>query len=563
MPSAIPYDDKNYLYRRVGALNNERSSWMTHWMELSKFLMPRTGRFLITDRNRGNKRHNNIYDNAATRALRVLGAGLMSGATSPARPWIRVVTADPDMMDSEAVKVWCAKVTQIILDIFQRSNTYRSLQNIYEELGAYGTGCMVMADDFESVIHQFPLTAGEYSIAQNWRGDVDTMSREFEKTVENLVGEFGYDNCSSFVKNSWDRGNYDTWAPVCHLIEPRKNRDDSKLDAKNMKYRSVYFEPDQRQNTVLRESGMKKFRALAPRWSISGGDIYGNSPGMEALGHVKEAQHNRLMKGTAIDYQVKPPLQIPTQLKNAPQSRLPGGEFYYDQTNPGGGVRSAFNVQLDVRTLMEDIQDIREQIDETFYVQLFLLLSSNDAVTSKLTATQVGEMKEEKLLMLGPVLERLHNELLSPLVGMTFDRAIETGLLPPAPEELNGKELNVEFVSVLAQAQRAISTNSTDRFVMNLGAIAQFKPGVLDKFDEDKWAEKYADMLGVDPELIVADDKVALIRKAKAQAAQQQAQVQTANVNADTAQKLGNTPTDGNNAATGILNNLMGYGGGQ
>jgi hypothetical protein len=80
---------------------------------------------------------------------------------------------------------------------------------------------------------------------------------------------------------------------------------------------------------------------------------------------------------------------------------------------------------------------------------------------------------------------------------------------------------------MLAHAQRAVGTNSIDRFVGNLGQIAQFKPDVLDKFDSDYWADAYSDMLGVDPQLIVASNQVALIRENRAkaqQAAQQQAQ---------------------------------------
>jgi hypothetical protein len=136
-----------------------------------------------------------------------------------------------------------------------------------------------------------------------------------------------------------------------------------------------------------------------------------------------------------------------------------------------------------------------------------------------MTATEVAERKEEKMLMLGPTVERLHNEELSPLVQRTFKRMLRANMLPPPPQELHGMTLQVEFISMLAQAQRAIGTNSIDRFVGNLGQIAAFAPGVLDKFDADDWADEYSDMLGVPPELVVANDKVALIRQGRAQQA--------------------------------------------
>jgi hypothetical protein len=161
--------------------------------------------------------------------------------------------------------------------------------------------------------------------------------------------------------------------------------------------------------------------------------------------------------------------------------------------------------------------------------------------------------------MLGPVLERLHNELLDPLIEMTFTRMLEAGVVPPPPEELQGVELNVEFVSMLAQAQRAVATNGIDRFVGNLGAVAQFKPEVLDKFNADSWADAYADMLGVDPDLIVPSEQVALIRQQRAQAAQAQAQAEQAQATAAAAKDLSAAKTDTPNALTNVIGMFSGY----
>jgi hypothetical protein len=161
--------------------------------------------------------------------------------------------------------------------------------------------------------------------------------------------------------------------------------------------------------------------------------------------------------------------------------------------------------------------------------------------------------------MLGPVLERLHNELLDPLIEMTFSRMIEANIVPPPPDELQGQDISVEFVSMLAQAQRAVGTNSVDRFVGNLGQVAQFKPDVLDKFDSDKWADAYSDMLGIDPEIIVPADQVAFIRKQRAQAAQAQQQMVMMQQGADTAKNLAAAKTDTPSALTNVIDMFSGY----
>lgn len=548
---------RKLLLSRWGQLRNERESWMAHWKEISDYLLPRSGRFFVEDRNRGDKRHNNIYDSTGTRALRVLAAGMMAGMTSPARPWFRLTTSDPQLDESAAVKAWLADVTRLMQMVFAKSNTYRALHSMYEELGAFGTASTIVLADYTSVIHHYPLTTGEFAMAADHRGQINTLYREFQMTVAQVVREFGRSNCSPTVQTLFDRGALEQWVTVMQAIEPRVDRDLTKRDDRNMAWKSIYFETGGNEDQILRESGFKEFPALCPRWAVSGGDIYGNSPAMETLGDIKQLQHEQLRKAQGIDYKTKPPLQAPTSLKSRDVDTLPGGISFVDAAAPNGGIRSAFEVNIDLSHLLNDIQDVRERIKGGFYADLFLMLANG--TNPQMTATEVAERHEEKLLMLGPVLERMHNEILDPLIEMTFSRMVEANIVPPPPDELQGIELNVEFVSMLAQAQRAIATNSVDRFVGNLGAVAGIKPEVLDKFDADRWADAYADMLGIDPELIVPGDQVALIRKQRAEAQAQAQQAAMLNQGADTAQKLGSVDTSQQSALTDVTRAFSGY----
>lgn len=551
-----PKRDK--LLTRWGHLRSERATWWSHWQEITTYLLPRNGRYFEQDRNKGHRRHNSIYDNTGTRALRTLGAGMMAGATSPARPWFRLGTADPDLNSYQPVKLWLNDVTQRMQLVFTKSNTYRTLHGIYEELGAFGTAGSIILPDYKTGIHHYPVTIGEYAIGQDYQGRVNTLYREFQKTVSEVVREFGYENCSTSVKNLYDRGSLDQWITIIHAIEPRDDRDrnPSMADGRNMAFGSYYFEMGGDSEKLLREGGYKRFPAVVPRWGISGGDIYGNSPGMEALGDVKQLQHEQLRKAQGIDYQTKPPLQVPSHMKNRDVDSLPGGITFVDGQQ--GAIKTAFEVNLNLQHLLMDIQDVRGRINGAFYADLFLMLAN--ATDTRMTATEVAERHEEKLLMLGPVLERLHNELLDPLIDITFDRMVEENLIPPAPPELQGMELNVEFVSMLAQAQRAIGTNSIDRYVGNLGVVAQMKPEVLDKFDTDRWADAYADMLGVDPSLVLANEQVARVRQARAKAQEAQAQMAAMQQQAQTAQTLSKAQTGpNNNALMDVMNQFSGY----
>lgn len=544
------------LNQRWGALKAERASWMTQWRDVSTNLLPVNGRYFVGDRNKGFKRFNNIYDSSATRALRVLSAGMMSGMTSPSRPWFTLSITDTDLMDVQPVKVWLNDVTEKIQSVMAKSNMYRVLHSMYEELGGFGTAAALIAEDYNNVIHLHQFTIGEYAIATDWKGEVTTLYREFDSTVGALVKEFGLENCTSAVKSAYQRGALDQWITIIHAIEPRSDRDPSKKDAINMPFKSVYFERSGGNKTVLRESGYKTFPCISPRWQVVGGDVYGSSPAMEALGDIKGLQSQEYRKLLAIDYQSNPPIQVPSSMKNRESELFPGGVTYYDAQSGSLGIKTAYEVNLDIRNLLASQQDTRQRINASFFSDIFMMISGEDV--GRMTATEVVARNEEKMLMLGPVVERLNNELLDPLVETVFERLLTAGMLPTPPQELQGHDLNIRYVSMLSQAQQSVTTNSIDRFVSNLGQIAQIRPDVLDKFDPDHWADIYSDKLGIDPQLIVSGQKVALIRQQHAQA-QQQAQKQESLLQASQAvRNLGQTSTQSGTASGDVMAAIKG-----
>ena len=489
-------------------------------------------------------------------AVRTLAAGMMSGVTSPARPWFRLGLPDKDLMEFGPVKQWLHDSAELMRAVFASSNTYNSLHACYEELGAFGTWANVVLPDFDNVIHHYPLTVGEYYLSTNHKGLVDTLAREFKMTVAQMVEQFGKANCSPTVVNLWNKGAYDQWIDVVHMVQPRREREYGKMDGKNMPFESCYFEPGREaHDKYLSESGFKRFPVLAPRWTVTGNDIYGRSPGMEALGDTKQLQFEQARKAQAIEYQVNPPLQVPTSYKNSAQSRLPGGVMYVDSMGPSGGVRTAFDVNLRLDFLMDSIRDTRDRIRQAYYADLFLMLASQPA-NGRMTATEVAERHEEKLLMLGPVLERLHNELLSPLVDITFDRLTEAGVLPPPPPEIAGQELKIEFISVLAQAQRAVAVNGMERLLTTAMSLAPAKPDVLDKINFDQVIDDMGDAFGVNPALVVPDGQVAEIRAARAQAQQAAQSAATAPQVVESAKTASEINTD---QLRDVMGMLQGY----
>lgn len=552
MPGDQPGTKRGYT-KRLQALTQEVQDWEEHWREISRFIIPRNGRFLDNEHNDGSKRNQDILDSTGTRALRILAAGMMAGMTSPARPWFRLTTPDPELAERQPVKEWLHEVTERMRSVYARSNAYRALHASYEELGAFGTGPVLWMEDFNTVMRGYPMTAGEYRLAQDGRFVVDTLYRDFQMTVGQMVAEFGRKNVSDPVRNQYDNGNYDDWRKVVHAIEPRRDRDVSKKDAKNKPWRSVYFEPGGDKEHFLRESGFDEFPVTAPRWARVGNDVYGRSPGMEALPDVRQLQHEQKRKGLAIDLLTNPPVNAPAEMKGMVDT-MPGGVNYTETADQGKYVQPVFQTGLDLNALFQDVAEVKQRINETFYADLFLMISNDQR--SNITAREIQEQNEEKLLMLGPVLERLHSEQLDPLIDRTFSIMLRNGLVPPPPPELQGMDLKVEYVSMLAQSQKAVATQSLDRYVGMIGSLAQMDQRALDKMNTDQVVDSYSEMLGVPPDTVVGNDQAALIRQQRQQQQQQAQAMQGVQDTAEAAETLSKADTGGNNALTQMFSGL-------
>ncbi|KGP45046.1 portal protein [Morganella morganii] len=543
---------KQQLNKQLSQLKAERLSFEPHWRELSDFTRPRSTRFTASEVNRGDRRNSKIIDPAAVMAARTLSSGMMSGITSPARPWFRLATPDRDLMDYGPVKLWLETVEQRMNEVFNRSNLYQSLPLMYEDLGTFATGAMAVVADPQRVIRTVPFPTGSFYIANGADLSVDTAVREFSMTVRQVITEFGMDAVSDTVKSQWNSGQYGQWVNVVHAVYPNLDHQTGKLEAKHKAYKSVYYEANSTDDKLLRESGYDEFPIMAPRWEVNGEDVYGSScPGMVALGSVKALQLLQRRKAQMIDKITNPPLQAPASIKSQRISTIPGGINYLPMADVNNQIKPLFEIPANgTNGLLEDIQDTRQIIDHAYFVDLFRMMQTVN--TRSMPVEAVAEMREEKLLMLGPVLQRLDSELLDKLINRTFSVMAENNLLPVPPDEMQGMQLKVEYISVMAQAQKAIGVSSIERFIGFTSGIGKFSPDALDKINVDETIDAYAASIGVPPSVVATNEQVAQIREQRAQQQAMAQQMQMAQAAVGGAQALGNTPMDDNSALAAL-----------
>tara|TARA_R110000803_G_scaffold4054_6_gene13897 strand:- start:9064 stop:10740 length:1677 start_codon:yes stop_codon:yes gene_type:complete len=547
---------KDSYNKRLKNLDSERSGFIDYWRELSDNILSSRGRFLTSDRNKGHKRNTKQFNNSARLAVRTLASGMMAGITSPARPWFRLQTPDPKLNEVGAVKEWLNDVEVLMREVYSQSNVYNTLHTVYSELAVFGTATMGIYEDYENVLWCKQYTAGSYLLAMNGRSAVDTLYREYELTVAQLVTEFGIENVSQSVKGQFETGNTEAWHKVVHAIELNDGRDNTNPLAKHKKYRSVYYEADsdkENKTSFLRESGYNEFPILAPRWDVTGEDVYATDcPAMTALGDVKALQLLERRKYQAVDKITNPPMQAPSNLKAQVEGQgMVAGDIVYVDDTSAGGIRSLYDYRPDLNAIQAMIQETENRIDKAFYVDLFLMLANSDR--KQITAREISERHEEKLLMLGPVLERLHTELLDPLIDRTFAMMQRAGILPEPPEELRDTELRIEYVSVLAQAQRLVAVGAIERTAQFVGELSAVFPNARHKFDAEQAIDEYGAALGLSPRVIRSDEAVAEIIAQEQQAMAQQQQAEQMAQMGQVAQQASQTDTSGKNALTDMM----------
>lgn len=559
-------------------LSTERSTFISHWRDLGDFILPTRPRFNRTEGNKGTKRFGSIIDSSGTLAARTLRSGMQSGITSPARPWFRLGIPGFESEEVTPVMLWLHEVTERMRIVLMQSNFYKVTPILYGDLGVFAIGCVFCEEDFQSTIRFTSIPVGSFMVASNSRGIVDTFMREYRMTVQQMVDKWGIvedgkvvngdEIFSKNVMQAWERPeNRQSWIDIVHAVVPNDRYEYGSPDPKKQRYLSVYYESGGAtqhsvshafspggldDNKVISERGFELFPVLVPRWEVTGDDVYGtNCPGMTALGDIKQLQMAEKRIAQAIEKTVNPPMVAPTMMRNTKASILPGDVTYVDTRDAQNGFRPAHEVRAPIGEIEAKNEQIRRRIARAFYEDLFLMMAQSDR--REITAREIDERSEEKLIALGPVLEQLNQDFLDPVIDITFHFMLRQGLIPEPPEEIAGANLRVEYVSIMAQAQKALGMGGIERVAGFVGQMAQFAPEVLDKLDHDQMVDIYGDMASLPPGIVRSDEAVEMIRMQRAQQQAQQQQMAEAREGAAAAKDLAGADLDGNNALAALM----------
>ena len=477
-------------------------------------MMPRKAD-VTKQRSKGDKRSELIFDSSPLHAVELLSASLHGMLTNPSTPWFSLRFKNVDTGDADEANEWLQDTTEKMYDAFNRSNFQQEIFELYHDLITFGTASMFIEEDADDIIRFSTRHIGEIYISENNKGRIDTVFRKFKISARAAILQFGEKNVSNALRGTAMKDPYEE-VTILHVVYPRENYDPKKKDAKNMPFASCYIELDNKHE--VSQSGFNEFPYVVPRYLKASFEIYGRSPAMTALPDVKML--NEMSKTTikAAQKQVDPPLLVPDDGFILPVRTVPGGLNFYragtrDRIEPLNiGANNPLGLNME--------EQRRNAIRDTFYVNQLMMQNG-----PQMTATEVVQRNEEKMRLLGPVLGRLQSELLRPLIDRTFAILLRKKIFRQAPQFLAGQDIQIEYVSPLAKAQRSSELQSVMRAIEIFGSLSKISP-VFDHIDIDALVTYLADIVGVPAKVLNSQAQVNAIRQKKQQEMMQQQQMQ-------------------------------------
>lgn len=526
---------KQHLEARLNMLRSWRFSWAQHWQLLESYILPRRGIFINTAMPtpntmiRGLPINQNILDPTGTYAMRRCAAGMMSGLMSPSRPWFKLKSSlgPRDELDQDA-QIWFEEVEKAIYEAMADSNFYDAGAQMFEDLVTFGSGPVIIYEDEADTARAYVPCPGEYFLGSSSAMRVETFYRLFVMTVSQIVEMFGVEACPVAIQSQWQtKGSaLEVEYLVAHAIEPNfpihmPGNGEVGVVPGDFEWREVYWIWGQSDLWPLSTRGFIDQPFICPRWATTSNDAYGRSVAMDVLPDIMQLQTETARKAEAIEKQVRPPMLASMELKNEPSSILPGKVTFVNNLSSDKGMRPIFTVQPELNYMTADLKEIQQRVREGFFNDLFMMLET--ASNKNMTAYEVAQRQQEKLQVLGPVVERLQNEALEPAIKRFANILARKGRLPEKPESLQQGSVGIEYVGMLSLAQKAATTASLERFAGVMGNMQQADPSARFFWNREAWAREYGDSLLVPKGIMNSPEQIAAAKQAEAQ---QQAQLE-------------------------------------
>jgi hypothetical protein len=487
-----------------------------------------------------------LYDTTAIHAAQTFTAGcydyMLSGE------FFDFEAPKKDGVAHPIAKDWYHRCAEIVLELINESNWALKIQEHLQDRNTFGTASIDLEKGKKALFSFGTTRVGHFFPQSDDDGYIDTMFYEYRWTAKKIVDRFGLDNVSSEVAQAYsdDKQKATKLFTVWRKIGKRESnkRESGKIDALNKEYESVWVEEEAKH--VLYESGYDEQPFVGSRFAQWGDDDFGWSPAVLILPTVRTL--NDVLKSlvTLGEIKVWPRTMVPDNLKDVIAWEAGGVTVYPDSTNNPPQVWG--DNAGDYATGKDLVVEFREMVKDAYHVDLFKALAER---TKAMTATEVLELVQEKLVNFRPTFARFTSETLDPLLSRMFSMAFREGRFPPVPPEVvieeNGQysipEPRPTYVSKIARAMRALENKSTLDFFQQAAFLLDLDPMLLsDNYDLDGMLRGLGDNNSLPTEYKRPEKERDEIRAARQKQIEAQQAAELAKTGSEAARNVGQIP---------------------
>ena len=531
---------------RWGVLKGQRSTWDSFWQDIADYVMPRKGEITEKMYHPDTIKQDRLYDSTAIRANQVLANGQLTWMTPLETPWF-AFEAPYEMKGDDEVDIWYQECTTIALLEMARSNFYSEIHELYLDRGCFGTAMLYCEAGYKKALHFECHEVGTYSIAEDDEKLVDTVYRDFEWTVRQIIQHFPDENIPDEVKKLAKEGKVDERRTIVHGVFPRQESDKEwgRRDAISKPFASIYI--DKQSQSILLESGYDENPYMVTRYLRWQHSPYGYCPSWTALPDARQANFLEQHMDALAELQAFPRLLYPSGMEGTVDLRA-AGVTYFDAHNPQAkpeewGTQGRYDIGLDRS------ERKRKAINDAYHVDLFQMFSNTD---KEMTAREVGERASEKLIQFSPTFARMTTELYNPLLSRVFGLLLRQGKFPEPPEGViveSAEGLAIQLPEVgyssrIALAIKGLENNALFRQLEMIMPILQLDQSVADNYDFDTIVREASRNDGLPPNWMKKQDEVQKIREKREAQLQKQMEAEQAAQSAQAIQSVGNVPPE-------------------
>lgn len=551
--------DASKIIAMHGRMVEMRSTWETHWQEIAEVVITRKAEFTkgknSPDQMRGEKRQQKAFDATAGLALERFAAAMESMLTPRNARWHKLAVTDKRLKDNHEVNKYLDEVTDILFQnrYAPSANFASQASEVYLDLGAFGTGTMLVEDDLGRGIRYSSVPLEQvFPIFDGW-GNLIGMHRDFELEAHQAKAFFGEDALPDAIKSACQSNPFHRFRFIHRVIE-NNHMDHGRSDWRGMRYYSCYVSVVG--SKIIKQGGYRVMPYACSRYTLSTKETYGRSPAMTVLPTIKTLNSMKKTVLRAAEKRVDPPLMLTQDAALAPfnlNSGAMNAGFLDGQGNP---LVQPFETQGDIGLGVDLMMGEQKTINEAFLVTLFQILVETPAMT----ATEAMLRAQEKGALLAPTMGRQQSEFLGPIIQREIDILAHADALPPMPQALIdiGGEIEIQYESPLTQAQKAGDGVAILNTFQAITPLAQIDPTVLDAFDLRESAKILAEANGYPAKGLKTKEQREADDVAKAEQAQLQQLLAAAPVAAGAAKDFAQAQALAGSSPNQIAPNIVG-----